>query len=148
MNDIDTLNTVIETLKDGEHGFRAAGEDVEKPELRALFSEFSSQRASFAAELQRLARSYGEDTPETRGSTAGALHRGWINLKSAVAKRNAHAILEECERGEDSAVEVYEKALAEEELSPEVRNTLSTQFTAVKAAHDQIRDLRDSTPDE
>jgi len=148
MNNVDTLNKIIETLKDGEQGFRAAGEDVQKPELRSLFSDLCGQRASFASELQRLAAAYGDESPANGGSTAGALHRGWINLKSAVVKRNAHAILEECERGEDSAVSTYQEALRDGEISEDVRTTLSTQFEAVKAAHDQIRDLRDSTRDE
>src|SRR5262245_9789354 len=104
MKDIETLNTVIETLKDGQEGFRAAGEDIDSPELRSLFSTFSRQRATFAAELQRLARAYGDKQPEDKGSVAGVFHRGWIDLRAAIASRNAHAILAECERGEDSAV--------------------------------------------
>ncbi len=145
MKELDTLNNVIETLKDGEAGFRVACEDIESADLRSLFSDYASQRAQFAVQLQTLARSHGEPNPETSGSTAGALHRGWINLKAAIATRNAHAILAECERGEDSAVETYEKAMAEPELSPEVRTVLSSQYSDVKAAHDRIRDLRDST---
>ncbi len=148
MNNIETLNTLIETLKDGQAGFKAAEEDAQSPELRSLFSTFSQQRATFAAELQRLARAYGDPKPEDSGSTGGALHRGWINLKAAVVKRNAHAILAECERGEDAAVEVYKKALNEPDLSSEVRETLVTQFSEVQAAHDRVRDLRDSTADE
>jgi len=63
-------------------------------------------------------------------------------------KRNDHAILAECERGEDSAVEVYKEALNEPELSPEIREKLVTQFSEVQAAHDRVRDLRDSTADD
>ena len=38
---------------------------------------------------------------------AGALHRGWVDVKSAVTDHSDHAILAECERGEDAAKKNY-----------------------------------------
>ena len=139
-----TLNDVIETLKDGQEGFRTAAEDIANPELKSLFREYSQQRSKFVSELQSLARSLGEPEPEDRGSVAGALHRGWIDLKSALASRDEHAILAECERGEDVAVKTYKDALEDPDLPANVRQTLQSQFVAVKSAHDRVRDLRDS----
>jgi uncharacterized protein (TIGR02284 family) len=72
------------------------------------------------------------------------LHRGWINLKSAVTGGDEHAILAECERGEDSAVAEYKKALADG-LSPSAQEVVSRQFAEIKAAHDRIKSLRDAT---
>jgi uncharacterized protein (TIGR02284 family) len=138
------LNNLIETLKDGQEGFQAASKDVQSADLKTLFSGYSLQRSKFAGELQTLARSLGEKEPETSGSVAGSLHRGWINLKSALASRDEHAILAECERGEDSAVAEYREALEESELPANVRETLNSQFVEVKAAHDRVRNLRDA----
>jgi len=143
-NTTSILNDLIETLKDGQEGFRAAAGDVQSPELKRLFGEYSLERSKFAGELQSLARSLGEDEPETTSSVAGALHRGWINLKSVLTSKDDHAILAECERGEDSAVAQYTKAVATEGLPADVRETVRAQFTVVKAAHDRVRDLRDS----
>ena len=83
---------------------------------------------------------------ETRisGSATGALHRGWINLKSALSRGDDHAILAECERGEDSAVEEYQTAL-DNGLSAPVRDIVSRQYVEIKATHDRIRDLRDAS---
>lgn len=138
------LNDLIEILKDGQEGFRAAATDVESSDLKALFSEYSLQRAQYAGELQSLARSLGETAPETAGSVAGALHRGWIDLKATFTGKDAHAILVECERGEDSAVAAYQKALDTPGMPMNVVDTLRVQSAAVKAAHDRVRDLRDS----
>lgn len=138
------LNDLIETLKDGQEGFRAAAADVESTDLKTLFSEYSLQRSKFAGELQVLARSLGEKEPETSGSVAASLHRGWINLKAALTSKDEHAILAECERGEDSAVAEYKKAAETGSLPADVRETIRTQAAAVQAAHDRIRDLRDS----
>jgi uncharacterized protein (TIGR02284 family) len=141
---ISTINGLIETLKDGQEGFRQASEAVKDSQLKTLFSEYSLQRSKFAGELQNEAIGLGEHNPENTSSTAGAMHRAWINLKSAITSQDDHAILAECERGEDSAVSEYKKAMEEEELSSPIRDTISRQYTDVKSAHDRIRELRDA----
>src|SRR6478609_10263650 len=93
------LNGLIETLKDGQHGFRTAADDVKNPSLKSLFDELSMERGRFIAELDHLVRSIGEDV-EQAGSVAGVMHRAWINLKSALSSGSEHSILSECERGE------------------------------------------------
>jgi uncharacterized protein (TIGR02284 family) len=138
------LNNLIETLKDGQEGFKQAAEGVSDPKLKSLFREYSDQRSRFAGALQTEARTLGKEKLETSSSAAGALHRGWINLKSAITGGDEHAILAECERGEDSAVEEYKKAL-DDGLSPSAQELVSLQFAEIKAAHDRIRSLRDAT---
>ena len=86
----------------------------------------------------------GESEPETSGSAAGALHRGWINLKSALTRGDDHAILAECERGEDSAVEEFKKAV-NNGLSAPVQQIVSRQYAQIKDAHDRVKHLRDAT---
>jgi uncharacterized protein (TIGR02284 family) len=142
---ISTINGLIETLKDGQKGFREASEAVKDSQLKMLFSEYSLQRSKFAGELQNEAISLGEHDPENTSSTAGAMHRAWINLKSAITSQDDHAILAECERGEDSAVSEFKKAMEKEELSSPIREIVSRQYTDVKSAHDRVRELRDAT---
>ena len=140
---ISTINSLIETLKDGQEGFKQAAEAVKDSNLKSLFSEFSLQRAKFAGELQSEARSIGESEPEDSSSTAGALHRAWINLKAAVTSGDDHAILAECERGEDSALGEYKEAMEEGLVSP-INEIVSRQYSEVKSAHDRIKQLRDA----
>lgn len=144
MKTTDILNELIETLKDGQAGFRAAADDVQSLELKDLFLGYSEQRSGFSADLQALARTFGEFHPAESGTVAGALHRGWINLKSALSTADEQAVLNECERGEDAAVAHYEKALRDPELDPTAEATVRTQYAAIKAAHDRVRGLRDS----
>lgn len=136
------LNSLIETCKDGQEGFRSAAEDVTNSDMKALFSELSMQRHQFIVELQQLVASVGEEA-ETSGSIAGALHRGWIDLKSALSKSDEYAVLSECERGEDSAVAEYKEALEHSELPDNVRHVIQQQYMSVQAAHDRVRVLRD-----
>ena len=141
---ISTINSLIETLKDGQEGFKQAAEAVKDSNLKSLFFEYSQQRSQFAGELQNEARSMGESDPEDSSSTPGAMHRAWINLKSAVTSGDDHAILAECERGEDIAVNEYKEAM-EEDLSSPIREIISRQYGDVQSAHDRIKSLRDAT---
>jgi len=139
-NIVKILNDLIETSKNGEKGFQAAAEDTKNAELRTLFERRAQDCASGAAELQTLvARAGGK--PETGGSAAGAIHRGWVNLKAAVTGRSDTAILEECERGEDVAKKQYADAL-QENLPEDIRAVVQRQYDGVLRNHDQIRDLR------
>ena len=142
---ISTLNGLIETCKDGQNGFQQAAEGVERSDLKSLFYEFSQQRAQFAGELQSLVQGLGGD-PENSGSVAGAIHRGWINIKSAVTGQDESAILNECERGEDSAKNNYKDAL-EEALPANILETVHEQYQAVQSAHDRVKALRDAAKD-
>jgi uncharacterized protein (TIGR02284 family) len=140
---ISTVNSLIETLKDGQEGFRQAAEAVKDSELKSLFSDYSLERSRFAGELQEELRQIGDADPEDSSSVAGAMHRAWINLKAAATSGDDHAILAECKRGEDSAISEYQKAM-EADLSSPLRDTVSRQYDKVKMAHDRVRNLRDS----
>ena len=140
---VSVLDELIETLKDGQQGFSQAAEGVSDRKLKSLFQDYSGQRSRFATALQTEARRFGERKAEDESSAAGALHRGWINLKSAVTGGDEHTILAECERGEDSAVEQFQKAV-EDGLPPALQEIISRQYAEIKASHDRIRDLRDA----
>ncbi len=90
---ISTLNELIETCKDGEQGFSTSAEDVSDPELKTVFKERARTCANGARELQEQVRRLGGD-PETSGSTLGALHRGWENVKAKITGKDDKAILE------------------------------------------------------
>ncbi len=143
-NVISTLNNLIETCKDGQNGFQTAADGVKNSELKTLFHTYSQQRAQFAGELQSEVARLGGD-PEKTGSIAASLHRGWIDIKSAVTGEDEGAVIAECERGEDSAVKNYKDALTDENLPADLRSIVERQFTQVKEAHDRIRSLEKAT---
>lgn len=140
---IDVLNGLIETCRDGEQGFSTAAQDAKDAELARVFNEYALQRRQNIAALEARVRALGGD-PEKRGTVSGSLHRGWINLKTALTTKEPHAVLAECERGEDAAKENYRAALLESDLDMETRTLVQRQAAGVQQAHDRIKELRDS----
>lgn len=145
MKDHNTvIKNLVETLKDGQEGFKQAAQRVKDPQLKSLFNNYSQQRERFASELLAEAMRQGKSDAKTDSSTAGALHRAWIGLKAAVTNGDDHAILAECERGEDSAVAEYKKVV-DDDLSGPLFQVISRQYQEIRSAHDRIKNLRDTT---
>lgn len=138
---ISILNGLIETCKDGQEDFKLAAEGSDRSDLKSLLYEYSQQRAQFAGELQTLVQTLGGD-PEKSGSVTGAIHRGWINVKTAVLGNEEAAVLNECERGEDSAKNTY-KAAAQEPLPGYIHDVVTDQLRSIMRAHDRIKAVRD-----
>jgi uncharacterized protein (TIGR02284 family) len=138
---ISTLNDLIETSKDGEEGFRTCAEDISDPQIKTLFVNRAQSCATAAAELQQLVRTYG-GAPETSSGLGGALHRRWVDIKSAIMGHDDVAVLKECERGEDVAVRSYRNAL-EKNLPVDVRAVVERQYQGVLQNHDQVKRMRD-----
>jgi uncharacterized protein (TIGR02284 family) len=136
---ISTLNTLIETCRDGQEGFRTAAEGVKDSELRELFRRYELQRSGFAGELQDEVRRLGSD-PERSGSLVASFHRGWMDLRAALEGDDDRAVLSECERGEGVALETYRAALGTD-MPASVRAMVERQFAEIKEAHNLIGNI-------
>jgi uncharacterized protein (TIGR02284 family) len=111
-NTLDGLNRLIQVNKDAETAFHAASENVKNSELDSLFDGYAKQHAKFAAELEQEIQRLGGNFSES-GTLGGALHRGWMDLKSTLSGHSAAAILESCQAGEESAEVAYADAADE-----------------------------------
>ena len=139
---IDTLNDLIETCKDGEYGFKTCAEQASAPLLKTALERRAESCRAAAAELQTEVVSLG-GSPETGGSTAGAVHRGWVAVRAKLSSFDDLAVLKECERGEDAALDSYHDAL-KSELPPRIRALVEAQCKGAQRNHEQIRTLRDT----
>lgn len=139
---VSTLNDLIETCKDGEKGFQACAENISSQQMKTTLNQRAQECATGAQELQSLVRSMGEEA-ETSSSMSGSMHRGWIDIKSAIMGKDEAAVLNECERGEDMALESYRNAL-DKDLPQDVRAIVERQFHGVMRNHDQVKQMRNS----
>jgi len=137
---IDQLNKLIETCKDGEYGFRSCAEHCKSADLKTVFMRRSEDCAKGARELQALVSRLG-GKPESDSSTTGAMHRGWVAVVGTLTGYSDEQMLNECERGEDAAMDRYRAAL-KQPLPSDVMSVVQSQYEGVKRNHDQIRTLR------
>ena len=138
---VEKLQELIQINIDSHDGFKQLAEKTDDTELANLFRRLGSERADQASELQSAVFINDED-PTDSGSSAAAAHRMLIDIRAALGG-GPKVMLIEAERGEDQIKEKYEDVL-KEEPGTAVSDVLHRQYAKVKAAHDHIRDLRDS----
>ena len=139
-HDIKVLNTLIATTLDSVKGYQDACEDGDGTHTQ-LFREMAQERSQVASELQAHVRQHGGDA-EDDSSTAGALHRGFMNLKDAVTGKDEKAVINEVERGEDYLKNKYETALKDDELSPDCRQVIERAYASVRKGHDRVSAIK------
>ena len=109
--------------------------------LRSLFLARAEECQKAAQELQALVVQYG-GKPESGGSAAGALHRGWVAVRGTLTSHSDRSMLDECERGEDTALARYRDAL-QQDLPANVRAVVERQAEGARRNHDLVKGLRD-----
>jgi uncharacterized protein (TIGR02284 family) len=139
---IATLNDLIETSRDGEAGFRTCADGVKSAQVKQTLEQAAGRCREAVSELQAKVRGLGGD-PEGSGSLSGALHRGWVDIKSTITGMDEAAVLAECERGEGVAKQAYERALAKD-LPPDIRSTVERQYQGVIQHLDRVHQLRNA----
>jgi uncharacterized protein (TIGR02284 family) len=139
--DTVTLNTLIATLIDSIDGYQKAAADTTNARFAEMFNARARERQQVLTRLQAAVARLGGN-PEDDGTTAGAAHRGWINLKEAVLGRDDEAIVNEVERGEDYLKNKFAAAMDSVDLPAEARAAVEEAWTSVKAGHDEMSMLK------
>ena len=136
------VQDLIKLNIDSAEGFTAAAGMVDDHRVSELFREYAAQRTANAEEL-KSAVAFNGDKPAQSGTIKGTLHRWWLEARTGVTGGDTANVLSEAERGEDYIKESYETVVKDVAGSP-VSELLMNQYRGVKAAHDHVRDLRDS----
>jgi len=136
----EVINELIQTCVDGQKGFEAAAKAVDDPNIKDELVGYSWQRQQFATELKTRLAAFGEESTD-HGSLSGAMHRGWMDVKSAIGANGGQSILAECERGEDIAEDTYRKAM-NQGLPTEYFKVVAMQYQTIQRTHDRIKALR------
>jgi uncharacterized protein (TIGR02284 family) len=135
------LKEVINVLDDSQKGFAHLGEHLKDEQLKRYFMAESLKRASFHGDLESELHRDGVHDIKESGTTAGALHRFWGDLKAKVGVSD-HELLATAEQGEDTAKKTYQDAL-EQDLPAPVREILQTQQAHILTSHDYVKHHRD-----
>lgn len=138
---ISILNELITITKDSEAGFRLAADNIQDEHVKQVLNVKAENCKRCVSDLQQCVSEMDGD-PETSGTTLGAIHRSWVNIKSVITGNDPYAILGECERGEDVAKAAYAKAL-NNDIPDHIREIIQEKYEEVLKDHDTVRDLRD-----
>ncbi|HUZ93355.1 MAG TPA: PA2169 family four-helix-bundle protein [Edaphobacter sp.] len=136
------LLLVINALQDSQKGFADLGEHLQDETLKRYFLAESLKRASFRGDLEEALHQNGVHDIKENGTTAGALHRVWGDLKAKLGSGD-HGLLETAETGEDEAKKAYADAL-NQELPLPIRQLLAEQQAHILTSHDYVRNHRDA----
>jgi uncharacterized protein (TIGR02284 family) len=136
------LNSLISTLLDSQKGFADIGDHLKDETLKRHFLSESLKRASFRGDLEEVLHQNGVHDIKESGTTAGALHRTWGDLKAKLGGGD-HTLLETAEQGEDEAKKAYADAL-DQDLPLPIRQLLAEQHAHILTSHDFVKSHRDA----
>lgn len=139
--DIKTLNSLIATTLDSVDGYTEAAKDIENQRYGAMFTARANERRQVVSDLQAEVRRLGGN-PEDDGTVLAGAHRVFLDLKAKVTGQDDQAVVNEVERGEDHIKAKFDDAVADNDLSPEVRSAVQKANQSVQQGHDQMRDLK------
>lgn len=133
----DTLNELIEILRDGRTFYDEAATKVVDPELRTLFHEISTSRAAAIIDLIAEVRSDGEK-PATGGTLRGILSQAYANALAAITSDKDTTYVNQLESAEDRLMLAFDVAIEDTDNS-RVREILGRHAPEIRRMHAQMR---------
>lgn len=141
---VRAFSDLLHIARTSAKGYQEAAEEVKSSELKSQLNQYSQQRSQFASQLEQQASQLGiqakdETTIENVATdAAAAVHRGWINIKSAFTGGDDSSILGTCETGEETALKAYDTALQSQDLTESAKSVLQQQRSEVQSAKNWI----------
>jgi uncharacterized protein (TIGR02284 family) len=139
---IDVLNSLITINNDRIRGYETATEETKDQDLKKAFSQFIKTSRESKNELVNAVTNLG-GTPNDGTRVDGKIYRVWMDFKAMVTGKDRKAILNSCEYGEDIAVNTYEKAIKDANVSSEYNRIITSQYAKIRADHDTVKSMRD-----
>ena len=143
---ISVLNSLITINNDRIQGYETAIDETEDQDLKTMFNQFIQTSRNCKNELISAVTKLG-GKPDDGTRVDGKIYRAWMDFKAMVTGKDRKAILNSCEYGDDVAVNTYEKALKDPDLTTEYHSIVNLQYNKIKADHDKVRSMRDALVD-
>src|SRR4051812_44681396 len=101
---IEILNDLIQINNDRIKGYERAIKELqdEDDDLKTLFAVFIDQSRQNKMILGKEVQALGGDM-DTGTTASGKIYRAWMDVKAIFIGKDRHAVLENCEFGEDAA---------------------------------------------
>lgn len=139
---VSALEDLIEVTRDGQNGYRDGAEHAKSPETRKFLEQVSLERAKVAGELENEAVRLGKSNVDRSGSTLGAVHRGWTDLKANLGGGD-DSILSSMETGDSYALKTFQKYSADKEIPENVRSIIRAQEQHLQQTISRVKTWRE-----
>jgi uncharacterized protein (TIGR02284 family) len=136
------LRSVIQSLIDGQEGFKKIGEQLKDETLKEYFLAESLTRAQFRGVLESILHQEGVHDIKESGTAAGTVRRAWGDLKATLGGGDS-SLLSTAEEAEHETIDAYSKA-SETYLPLPVRQVLTTQNAHIEKSHEFSKAARDT----
>jgi uncharacterized protein (TIGR02284 family) len=142
-NDISTLNHLIEVLNDGKKFYEEASTQVQRPDLKTLFTQMATTKSAIAADLRTAVVARDADkAPDTdEGSFAGSMRKAYSEIRAKLSTDKNYAYIAELEAFEDRILAAFRDA-AEKSDDIGVRTIAQRYLPQVLRDHAQMRDMK------
>ncbi len=132
----EELDDAVRALQDGVRGYMTAADEVSNAILATNLRKLAKSREAVLDQLIAVAADEARDITEAEGGTiTGALHRGWMRVKSAVGGDDA--VIEAAKNGEAEAVDRLQKVL-DSQLAPKVEEAIRRAMLDIETATKQL----------
>jgi uncharacterized protein (TIGR02284 family) len=135
---VDSLEKLIEICRDGQNGYRDGAEHAKDPQLKRFLQQTSLERSKFAGDLEAEAVRLGKSDVDRSGSTLGAIHRGWTDLKANLGGGD-NSILSSMETGDKYATNAYDECIHDSKLPEGILGIIRNQAQAILGTLERVR---------
>ncbi|MCY0976746.1 PA2169 family four-helix-bundle protein [Chryseobacterium wangxinyae] len=139
---VEVLNDLLKITNDRIEGFLKVEDQLwnSYSHLKPDFDRMLSASQDIKSELIGMIRQNGGIAEDTV-TTAGAIHRAWIDLKNSFTGDKEKSTLENVVFGEDAAIKAYQDALDSGDLTDEVSRKVLDQLHHLKASYKKFENL-------
>jgi len=134
----NNLNQLLEKNYDAEKGYKDAAEKVKSTQMKQFLEEQAQLRYDFGHEIKSEIKAFDGEV-DKGGSVKGSMHRAWMDLKSAVSSDKEENVMEEVQRGEQSALEEYDEVINNAHLPATTKDILTQQRAKIQQAQQSAK---------
>jgi len=140
---VEVLNTLIGINNERIEGYNYAAKEIDATIFKVLFNRLTETSFICRHELIKEVQKLG-GKPTDGIAPPGDCFRAWLDVISAVSRKDHKAILNSCTYQENVVIKSYEIALnQEEEINSQQQRLLNRQYDLLKADYVKVKNLLD-----
>lgn len=136
---VNEINDLINMLEDGRQFYKDAAGEVDRPDLKALFTRMAQSKTLILNDLKTTVTFKGEEPSE--GSFAGSVRKLYADIRTKLASDSDAEYVSQLEEFEDRILEEFRKQSKDSD-NGEVRSIALRYLSEVQKDHDEMRALK------